>query len=489
MIEVKNVSARISDSLVLKNVDFKVEKQQFFGILGPNGSGKTTLIKVLTNILPSSEGEVMIQGRNVRDFTSRELAQHIAVLPQLSSEVFSYGVKETVMLGRYSHQKGWLKSQSFEDEQIVQNVMEQTGVDRLQDRYLHELSGGERQRVFLAQALAQQPKILILDEPTNHLDLSYQKSLLDLLRKQTRIDDLTVIAIFHDLNLASLYCDQLLLLDKGSINLIGHPEEVLREKHVEEVYNTIVQKQAHPKVAKPQMVIVPENDPIQQETIFLDEQYIRISRDRIEYHSPQPLKSMSSGVIGAGLGWYEYFINRHVPKDYQCENYIEDMQQYLVDNGFDPTMSVGMMTAVQLEDVRYSLLKEENCSVFIVVTAGVGNAIDASSSYKFDYNLSPGTINTWIFVNGILTDEAYIQGFVTATEAKVRALFDENIKDPNTGTSATGTSTDSILLAATQQGNVHPFAGPITTVGKLIGKGVYDCTREALQKYKSRVNI
>ncbi|MFD2682129.1 adenosylcobinamide amidohydrolase [Bacillus seohaeanensis] len=486
MISVQQLTAGYENKKILKNISFTVQAGEFFGILGPNGSGKTTLLKVLSGLLPTDNGSVTIQGKDISFYSSKELAKTIAVLPQITSNSFSYRVKETVMLGRYAHQKGLFKGIQPEDEQVVEEVMKQIGVWELQDRVLDELSGGERQRVFLAQSLVQQPKILILDEPTNHLDLSFQKNLLDLLKHRSKQDNLTIISIFHDLNLASLYCDRLLLLHEGKEKLVDHPENVLSVKNIEEVYHTKVEKRPHPKVPKPQMVIIPEADEADLEDVILGEQYIGESDDYISYHSPIPLKSMSSGVIGSGLGWYQHFINRHVPKDYDISNYYEDMKQYLYDHGFDPSFTVGMMTAVILEDVTYKKFKLGDCSIFVVVTAGVGNAVDVSNSYQFDLEPSPGTINTWVFINGNLSDEAFIQAIVTATEAKVKAMRDLDILDPKTGTFATGTSTDSIMIAATQRGKKHTFAGSITSLGKLIGQGVHECTKEAIQKSVKR---
>ena len=210
------LSGGYPNKAVLDSVSFQVNKGEFFGILGPNGSGKTTLLSMLSGILPYQNGSIQIKGRDVKEYTAKELARVIAVLPQHSSFAFSYTVKEAISLGRYAHQKGWFHTWSEEDEVIVQKVMEQTGVTNFSEYHFEELSGGERQRVLLAQALAQEPEILFLDEPTNHLDLSYQKGLLDLMKKMAIEQQLTVISIFHDLNLASLYCDRLLLLRKWS---------------------------------------------------------------------------------------------------------------------------------------------------------------------------------------------------------------------------------------------------------------------------------
>ncbi|OIK14150.1 ABC transporter ATP-binding protein [Bacillus sp. MUM 116] len=485
MLTVENVSGGYTGDYILKDVSFKVEKGELFGILGPNGSGKTTLLKMLSGILPVQKGEILINGKRLTEYGSKQLAQMIAVLSQHSSESFSYTVKETVSLGRYAHQKGWFQSWLKEDETIVWRVMEQTGISQFQNKNIQELSGGEKQRVFLAQALAQEPKILLLDEPTNHLDLSYQKELLDLLRQWTRETGLTVISIFHDLNLAGLYCDRLLLLEKGTININHIPNEVLREERIRAVYHTDIQKHPHPKVAAPQMCLLPEG--IKKESpIIVDQSLVTVSNEFITLRTPAPLRTMSSGVIGSGTGWHQTFVNRHVDKSYNCSDHRSEMASFLKAKGFEPAETVGMMTAVFLEDLVYRKYEENDFSLFVMITAGVGNAVDASKSELHSFETVPGTINTWIFVNGELTEEAFIQSIMTATEAKVKAIHDLEVMDNVTGTIATGTSTDSILIGATQTGCVLEYAGTITPLGKLISKAVYHCTTEAIQKSQKR---
>ncbi|MEH7503663.1 adenosylcobinamide amidohydrolase [Neobacillus drentensis] len=485
MLSVQQVSGGYSSEAVLKDISFDVEKGELFGILGPNGSGKTTLLKMLSGILPVIKGEILINGKRLQEYKAKQLAQIIAVLSQHSSQSFSYTVKETVSLGRYAHQKGLFQTWSKSDEEVVQRVMKQIGVFKFQNKNIQELSGGEKQRVFLAQALAQEPEILLLDEPTNHLDLSYQKELLDFLKQWTSENRLTVISIFHDLNLAGLYCDRLLLLENGRINIDHIPNEVLREERIRDVYHTDIQKHPHPKVAAPQMVLLPKmNNEVVDPKI--DEVMLLISEEFIELTTPLPLRTMSSGVIGSGTGWHNTFVNRHVNKDYSCSDHRSEMASFLKSKGFEPSETVGMMTAVVLEDVVYKRFEHDGFSLFVVVTAGVGNAIDASKSELHSFEMVPGTINTWIFVNGELTEEAFIQSIMTATEAKVKAMNDLKVKDEVTGTIATGTSTDSILIAASQTGKLLEFAGTITPLGKLISKAVYQCTTEAIRKSDKR---
>lgn len=488
MLSVQRVSGGYSGESVLKDISFEVQSGELYGILGPNGSGKTTLLKMISGILPFDTGEILIKGKRVQEYKTKELAQMIAVLSQHSTPSFSYTVKETVALGRYAHQTGWFHSWGDKDEEIVQRVMEQTGISSFQNKNIQELSGGEKQRVFLAQALAQEPEILLLDEPTNHLDLSYQKELLDFLKTWTKEAGLTVISIFHDLNLAGLYCDRLLLLENGRIHIDHVPNEVLREERIKEVYDTEIQKHPHPKIAAPQIVLLPAGKKAEG-CLVINEDLLTISDEMITLTSPLPLRAMSSGVISSGTGWFHHFVNRHVGKDYNCSDHRKEMANFLRLRRFEPSETVGMMTAVILEDVSYKLLELDRFSVFVVVTAGVGNAVDASRSEMHSFDMVPGTINTWVFVNGEMTEEAFIQSIMTATEAKAKALNDLQVMDTVTGTIATGTSTDSILVAATQSGEKLEFAGTITPLGKLISKAVYQCTTEAVQKSQKRKQV
>lgn len=489
MLTVSELSGGYQNKAVLESVSFQVNKGEFFGILGPNGSGKTTLLSMLSGILPYKTGTIQIKGKDVKEYSAKELARVIAVLPQHSSVAFSYTVKETISLGRYAHQKGWFHSWSEEDEQIVEKVMEQTGVAAFSEYKFEELSGGERQRVLLAQALAQEPEILFLDEPTNHLDLSYQKGLLDLMKKMTTEQNLTVISIFHDVNLAGLYCDRLMLLEHGRVKANDIPNEVLTQEKIQAVYHTTIEKHPHPSIPRPQMFIVPDQLDIDKEYIQINEEYIKVSDEMITLQSPIQLRTMSSGVTGSGVGWHQTFVNRHVSLKYSHQNHLEEMTDYLKQHGFEPSKTVGMMTAVYLENVSYRFLQGDHFSTFVVVTAGVGNAVDASLADRHSSEYRPGTINTWVFVNGHMAEEAFIHAIVTATEAKVKALQELQVKDPVTNTIATGTSTDSMLIAATQRGEKLQYAGTITPLGKLISRGVYDCTIEAVEKSRQRVKV
>lgn len=470
MIKVNKLTGGYAGGEVLKDLSFEVKKGELFGILGPNGSGKTTLLKMISGALKASTGSIQLDGRPLAGYSSKELARLMAVLPQHGDQAFPYTVKETVSLGRYAHQKGWLNSWSSEDEEIVQRVMEQTGVARLQEKSIVELSGGEKQRVFLAQALAQQPKILLLDEPTNHLDLSFQKELLDLLKKWAFEEELTVVSIFHDLNLASLYCDRLLLMENGQILIVDSPPEVLKEERVKKVYKTEIKNHPHPEIAKPQLLLVPDNSGEENLSIEIDSRYLDIGEERIVLQSPIPLRTMSSGITGAGIGWNSSFVHRIVPPEYDCSDHKAEMIEYLKANGYLPSETVGMMTAVPAGNTSFKLFEGDGHSIFVMISAG-------STQRGL-----PRNINTWLFINGRISEEAFIQSAMTAAEAKINVLQELDAAD--SAGRASGISTDSICIAATQLGELIAYAGTATPLGKLISEGIYSCTKEAIFKYR-----
>lgn len=483
MIKLKNLTGGYNQNTVIKNLSLHVKKQSFFGIIGPNGSGKSTLVKMISGVLPFDTGEILISNQQLETYSAKALAQEIAVLSQHNTQYFAFTVRETVALGRYAFKEGLFRTETEKDREVIANVMSATGIEEFSDLTLEQLSGGEKQRVLLAQALAQEPKILILDEPTNHLDLAYQKELLDLLNDTIESAGLTVIAIFHDLNIASLYCDQIMLLNQGEVVICDTPETVLQPKRINDIYHTEVEKFAHTQLAKPQVMLIPNGTLEKQASLKIDQSFLLLTKEHIILNAPVPLRTMSSGVLNSGLGWYKNFINRHVNIDYNVRDYKQDMRVYLERYDLKESETVAMMTAVYLDSVGIVEIEVAEFSLLVVVSAGVRNAVNASLGESHAFELTPGTINTWIFVSGKLTEEAFLQAIVTATEAKTIALRELEVLDQQTNTLATGTSTDSILVAATQTGASLEFAGPITQLGSKIGVSVHQATKEALNNY------
>lgn len=483
MLEVKGISGGYGGKNVINNLSFDVRKGEIFGILGPNGSGKTTLLNMLTHLHLPASGSIQLKDNKLESYPSKSLAKMIAVLPQFTDSFFTYKVREIVALGRYSYQKGLFRQHSPEDLRAIERAMMQTDTAKFAEQTIQSLSGGEQQRVFLAQALAQQPELLLLDEPTNHLDVGHQKHLLDGLKKWVSTQGLTVIAIFHDLNLAGLYCDRLLLLKNGRKAALGAPKEILNERTICDIYGTNVRRLFHPEIARPLMTFSPDLLKSETERIPLQDLQIDITNERILIHSPVEMKTFSSSIIGAGFGWKRLFINRYVEETYDSDRPGEEMKDWLAERGIRSEDAVAMMTAVRLENAAFCEVEEESFSVKAVVTAGVGDAIDVAAACRHSSERPKiGTINVLIFIDGKLEEEAFVQAVMTATEAKVKALQDHGVRDALTGTLATGTSTDSLAVAATQRGESFPFAGTGTFLGRTIGRAVYECTSEAIDK-------
>lgn len=254
-IEIDNVSCGYTQREVLKQVSLCVAAGKVLVLLGPNGSGKTTLLRALFNLVVVNEGAVLIEGQAINRLSRKQIAQKLALSPQMEAPQWPMTVEETVQLGRSSH-RGWVQPFQVEDAEIVETAIQQTGLAELSQRRITELSGGEWRRTLIARALAQQTNVLCLDEPTTGLDLKYQVEILTLIRNLAHERDLTVILTLHDLNLASSFADQIVLLSEGHVAASGTGEEVLTEERLSDVYQTKVKVLPHPEYQTPFIVPV-----------------------------------------------------------------------------------------------------------------------------------------------------------------------------------------------------------------------------------------
>ena len=257
MLRISDLTCGYGTKIVLNNISLEIRKGEFTGIIGPNGSGKTTLLKAVTRLIKPYNGNIFIEDRELYSIDHKEIAQKIAVVSQNLPEI-SMTVKEYVLLGRTPHYKNMQFFENETDVEVAEHAMMMTDIIKLQDSYMSEISGGEMQLALIARALAQEPWMLLLDEPTAHLDITHQVSILDLIRRLNKEYGLTVIIVLHDLNLASEYCDRLILMDRGQIKKTGTPEEVLNYSDIEEVYKTLVVVEKNPISQKPFVLIVPE---------------------------------------------------------------------------------------------------------------------------------------------------------------------------------------------------------------------------------------
>lgn len=238
----------------ISNISFSVCGGEFLGIIGPNGSGKTTLLKLISGILRPSRGKIIAFGQELANLSIEKIAQFTSFVPQETSVIFDFKVKEVVFMGRLPFISR-INGETIDDYKISRQAMEITKSLSLSEKNIHEISGGEKQRVFIAKALAQTPQLLLLDEFTSHLDLNFKYEMLNLLKQSLTENSLSIISVFHDLNLASIASHRLILLDKGKIVKIGTPQEVLNEENLQKVYGVRPILINHPHLKVPQVIM------------------------------------------------------------------------------------------------------------------------------------------------------------------------------------------------------------------------------------------
>ncbi|MGV9171533.1 MAG: ABC transporter ATP-binding protein [Promethearchaeia archaeon] len=235
MIEVKNLNYAYTEKPVLKGISFNISRGEFVGIVGPNGSGKSTLLKAIIGILKPQKGEIILNDKNLNEYSGRDIAKKIGYVPQSSNRVFPTTVFDTVLMGRKPY-INWMET--TRDKKIVAEALDLLNLGEFALRDINELSGGERQKVFIARALVQQPEYFILDEPTNNLDLRHKLEVLNILEQLTKINASVIVAI-HDLNLALQFCKRIIVLKNGKIFADGD-KNILTPENIEKVYGVSV---------------------------------------------------------------------------------------------------------------------------------------------------------------------------------------------------------------------------------------------------------
>lgn len=235
MLEIKNLCVRYGTLDIVKNVSFAVQDGEWLMIAGPNGAGKSTIINAITGGVPYT-GQILLNGQDIRKNKPTELAKSVGVLTQNHYVGYSFSVEEVVRLGRYAYSPGVLAKRCDDDEKMVEDALEKTGMAAQRTQSVLTLSGGELQRTFLAQVFAQNPKYLLLDEPTNHLDLIYQRQVFTLIKEWLKQGDRAVISVVHDLSLARKYGTRALLLNRGQTAAIDSADKALSREMLEQVY-------------------------------------------------------------------------------------------------------------------------------------------------------------------------------------------------------------------------------------------------------------
>ncbi len=252
----ENVDVVIEGARILHGVGFDIQAGRLIGLVGPNGSGKTTLLRAVSGLLPF-RGEILFRGMSIRDWKPKHLARELAFVRQSVSLSFDFTVLELVLMGRTPH-KGWLEDYGHQDRRRAHAALDQVDLGGFEDRSVLSLSGGELQRVFLAQALVQEADVLLLDEPIAHLDVHYQFEFMDLISSLVGDHGHTAVSVFHDLEMAARYSDELLVLSRGRVVTIGSPSRVLTSELMADVFRM----DAHVSTAARGHITIEYNAPI-----------------------------------------------------------------------------------------------------------------------------------------------------------------------------------------------------------------------------------
>lgn len=233
MIEIKNILKKYKDRNVVDNVSFNIEKGKITSFIGPNGAGKSTVLGIVTRLIAGDGGDVVIEGKKLSEYHTKDLAKKIAILKQSNNISLKLTIRELVGFGRFPHSEGNLNS---EDEKYIDEAIEYMKLTDIQHKYLDELSGGQRQRAYIAMVIAQNTEYILLDEPLNNLDMSHSVQMMKVLRNLC--DDLgkTIVLVMHDINFASCYSNNIVALKNGKIEKVGTTNEIVQKEVLEEIY-------------------------------------------------------------------------------------------------------------------------------------------------------------------------------------------------------------------------------------------------------------
>jgi iron complex transport system ATP-binding protein len=234
-VKTRNLSWRVGEKKIVERINLGIDSGDIVGLVGPNGSGKSSLLRLIYKYYQPSEGSVFLGREDISLLSQKEVATKMAVVPQERGILQEITVYDVVAMGRTPH-KRLFDPDTEEDHKIILESLRRVDLLRQANRLFDTLSGGERQRALIALALAQETKVLVLDEPTNHLDPLHQLQIMEIIKELKR----TTIVAMHDLNIASRYCNKIVLLNKGKIVAMGEPEKVLTKKNIREVYGVNV---------------------------------------------------------------------------------------------------------------------------------------------------------------------------------------------------------------------------------------------------------
>ncbi len=239
-IAVKELSVTLGNRHILHDISVSIPMGKITTLIGPNGCGKSTLLRSMIGYISSPSECITIFDKPLSSYSQNKLARQMAFLPQVPNMPKDMTVEELVYCGRYPYQNWW-KNTAKEDREIVDNALSITKTDHLRHQLIPSLSGGERQRVWIAMALAQEPKLLVLDEPTTYLDINHQLEIMELLKRLNKEQNLTVLMVLHDLTQAVQYSDYMAAIKAGHLIAAGDTKDITSDTLFKEVFSVDVQ--------------------------------------------------------------------------------------------------------------------------------------------------------------------------------------------------------------------------------------------------------
>lgn len=249
-IKTQKLDIAYDEALIVKALNMNIPHGKITSIIGSNGCGKSTVLKAVGRILKPKDGSVYLSGEDIRKLSTKEIARKMAILPQTPTAPSGLTVSELVAYGRFPHQKGFGKL-TPEDKKIVQWSLTVTKLIEFEHREVDTLSGGQRQRVWIAMALAQQTDLILLDEPTTYLDLAHQLEVLELLYELNRNQNVTIVMVLHDLNLAARFSDYMIAIRGGDIIKHGGPDDVMTSDVLRDVFSIDAEIVHEPRTKRP----------------------------------------------------------------------------------------------------------------------------------------------------------------------------------------------------------------------------------------------
>ncbi|MGL5414833.1 MAG: ABC transporter ATP-binding protein [Clostridium sp.] len=233
MIRIKNLIKKYTDKNVVDKVSVDIEKGKITSFIGPNGAGKSTVLSMITRLMKKDGGEILIEGKKLDDWNSKELSTKVAILKQTNNINLRLTIRELVSFGRFPYSEGKLTK---EDEKYIDEAIEYMRLREIEEKYLDELSGGQRQRAYIAMVIAQNTEYIFLDEPLNNLDMKHSVEMMRVLRNLCDELKKTVVLVMHDINYTSCYSDYIVALKNGKVAKVGSREEVIKKEVLEEIY-------------------------------------------------------------------------------------------------------------------------------------------------------------------------------------------------------------------------------------------------------------